>query len=86
MEFLNFLGETSCNGCRSEKCRIFKNCEVSPCNGKKKADFCFMCDEFPCGRTGFNEHLYKRHVAINLRMKDIGITAYYDEVKGLPRY
>ena len=45
-----------------------------------------MCDEFPCGRTGFNEHLYKRHVAINLRMKDIGITAYYDEVKGLPRY
>ena len=47
------------------------------CSEGKKVDFCFQCDEFPCENTGFDEHLYKRHVEINNRMKEIGVEADY---------
>ncbi len=44
------------------------------------------CEEFPCDHTGFDEHLYRRYVSINERMKEIGVEAYYEEVKNQPRY
>lgn len=85
-DFLDHLTKVSCRGCRAEKCKLFTNCKVRTCSEEKKVDFCYLCKEFPCQNTGFNEHLYKRHVAINNRIKEIGVEAYYREVKNLSRY
>jgi hypothetical protein len=49
-------------------------------------DFCFQCPEFPCDNTGFDEHLFKRSVQINLRIQEIGIEKYYEEIRDKPRY
>ena len=84
--FLNLLSEPKCKGCRKEKCVLFKNCKVRECSESRKVDFCFQCDLFPCNNTGFDEHLYKRSVNINRRMKEIGVEAYYHEIKDQPRY
>ena len=85
-DFLGYLAEGKCEGCRKENCRLFKGCGVRSCSEGKNVDFCFQCEDFPCDQTGFDEHLYKRYVGINERMKEIGVEAYYEEVKDLPRY
>jgi len=85
-KFLEHLAKGSCGGCRNEACKLFASCGVRPCAEVKKVDFCFQCAEFPCDKTGFDAHLHRRHVAINRRMKEIGVEAFYDEVKNLPRY
>jgi uncharacterized protein DUF3795 len=85
-EFLNLLTTASCGGCRKEKCYLFKGCNVRGCHQSKHVDFCFQCDEFPCNKTGFDEHLFNRSVNINNRMKEIGVEAYYNEIKDVPRY
>lgn len=85
-DFLHHLSIAHCNGCRAEKCKLFSNCNVRVCSEEKNVEFCFQCPDFPCQNTGFDEHLYKRHIAINNRMKEIGIEAYYQEIKNLSRY
>ena len=85
-EMLAYFSEAKCSGCRNEQCKLFKDCRVRACSEKKGVDFCFECDEFPCNNTGFDEHLNKRSVAINKRIKEIGVEAYYEEVKGKARY
>jgi len=85
-DFLHLLCTVDCKGCRKEQCKIFKNCKVRGCSEEKGVDFCFECSDFPCNQTGFDEHLNKRSVDINYRMKDIGVSAYYKEVKDKPRY
>jgi hypothetical protein len=85
-EFLDYLAEQKCKGCRNERCKLSKTCQVRSCSEKKNVDYCFQCEEFPCANTGFDEHLYKRYVEINMRMKKIGVEAYYEETKNLPRY
>ncbi len=85
-EFLALLSQGQCGGCRKEKCKLFKNCNVRACHEDKGIDFCFECDAFPCHNTGFDEHLYKRSFAINQRMKEIGVEAYYEEIKDKTRY
>jgi hypothetical protein len=47
--------------------------------------FCYQCPDFPCNNTGFDEHLHKRSVDINNRMKEIGVEKYYEEVKDMKR-
>ncbi len=85
-EMLEFFTTVECSGCRNEKCKLFKNCMVRDCYIEKKVDFCCQCSEFPCNRTGFDEHLYKRFVEINTKIKSIGIEQYYAEIKDKPRY
>ncbi|MCG8697583.1 MAG: DUF3795 domain-containing protein [Bacteroidales bacterium] len=85
-EVLDLFSLPQCGGCRVEKCKLFKNCKVRGCAEKMKVDFCFDCIEFPCNNTGFDEHLHNRSVAINERMKEIGVEAYYMEIKKKPRY
>lgn len=85
-KFLSHLSKGSCNGCREEQCKLYKSCKVRACIEVKKVDFCFQCSEFPCEHTGFDTHLYNRHVKINQRMEEIGIEKYYEEVKNLSRY
>jgi hypothetical protein len=85
-EMLDYFALAECQGCRNEVCKLFKNCRVRLCSDEKRVDFCFQCAQFPCANTGFDEHLNKRSVDINLRMKEIGIEAYYNEIKDKTRY
>lgn len=85
-KLLHYFSTVNCRGCRKEQCKLFASCKVRECHKTKKVDFCFQCPEFPCNNTGFDEHLYKRSVLINLRIKKIGIQKYYEEIKDRPRY
>lgn len=85
-EFLSHLSRASCAGCRKDNCQLFKTCQVKNCSRSKQVDFCFQCDEFPCGHTGFDEHLQKRWLTIQSRMKETGVVHYYEETKDIPRY
>jgi hypothetical protein len=85
-DVLEHLAKGSCGGCRQERCKLFASCGVRPCAERRQVDFCFQCVRFPCDQTGFDEHLYRRHVEINRRMKEIGVERYYEEVRSLPRY
>ena len=83
---LNYLSKAQCGGCRKEKCKLFKGCNVRECSEKMNVDFCFECSDFPCDNTGFDEHLHKRSVESNNRMKEIGVEQYYNEIKDTSRY
>lgn len=83
---LQYFSTVDCGGCRKENCKLFKACKVRECSENKGVDFCFQCHEFPCDNTGFDPHLQKRSVDINLRMKEIGVEKYFDEIKDKPRY
>ncbi|MFW9828021.1 MAG: DUF3795 domain-containing protein [Candidatus Thorarchaeota archaeon] len=82
---LKYLGKENCPGCRKGSC-LYPDCGVRDCYLHKKVDFCFQCDEFPCENSNFDEHLKKRWISINRRMREIGIESYYQETKNLPRY
>jgi hypothetical protein len=85
-DMLSYLSLVDCKGCRKDNCRLFISCKVRDCYSKKNIDFCFQCEEFPCNNTGFDEHLYKRYIEINMKMKEIGVENYYNEIKDKPRY
>jgi len=85
-EVLSLFTTIECKGCRNEKCKLFKVCNVRDCHIEKKVDFCFQCPEFPCTNTGFDKHLQNRYVDINMRLRAIGVEKYYDEIKDKPRY
>ncbi len=83
---LNFFANTDCEGCRKNTCKLFKACRVRECAKEKKIDFCYLCPEFPCNNTGFDENLETRWLQINARMKQVGIDIYYEETKDDKRY
>jgi hypothetical protein len=74
-----------CRGCRRGTCE-YKTCGVISCYQKKGVDFCFQCDEFPCEKTNFDPDLKKRWIRMNNRMSEIGVEAYFEETKDVPRY
>jgi hypothetical protein len=82
---LTHFTTASCRGCRSGDC-IYPNCGVGPCTRQKGLDFCFQCDEFPCDKSNFDPNLKARWIAMNTRMKEIGVEGYWEETKDLPRY
>jgi len=84
-ELLSYFTKADCQGCRSGTCK-YPNCGVIKCYIKKGVDFCFQCDEFPCEKTNFDPDLKKRWVQMNRRMKEVGVEAYFEETKDLPRY
>ena len=83
---LDYFTKGSCKGCRNELCKHYKHCGVKSCHQQKNVDFCFQCNEFPCNKTNFDEHLHKRWIKLNERIRDIGIENYYAETKDIPRY
>lgn len=74
-----------CRGCRKGTCE-YKKCGVISCYQNKDVDFCFQCDEFPCEKTNFDPDLKKRWIQMNNRMSEIGVEAYFEETKDVPRY
>ena len=85
-EMLDYFASENCKGCRKEQCKIFKNCGVRPCHQEKGVDFCYQCEEFPCGRTNFDDSLYKGWVAINEIIRKKGLAAYCEKARHRPRY
>jgi hypothetical protein len=84
-EVLEFFAQADCRGCRSGNCKFF-DCSVMSCHKEKGVDFCFQCDEFPCDKTNFHPDLRARWLKTQTRMKEIGVEAYYEETRDLPRY
>jgi len=84
---LSFLAQGDCLGCRRGNCR-YPNCGVAQCQRikTKEVDFCFQCGEFPCEKSNFDPDLEQRWIQMNRRMKEIGVEAYFEETKDLPRY
>jgi len=43
------IDEVKCKGCRLQPgCVVHENCETLTCVSRKKIDFCYDCEEFPC--------------------------------------
>jgi len=84
-EMLAYFADPDCKGCRQGTCK-YPNCGVVNCYKDKGVDFCFQCDEFPCSKTNFDPHLEKRWRQMNMRMREIGLEAYFEETKDLCRY
>jgi hypothetical protein len=85
-EMLAHFANGGCQGCRNDDCKLFKGCGVKECSRDKAVNFCFQCPEFPCDHTGFDINLQKRWLAINKRMKEIGVERYFAEIKDKSRY
>ena len=85
-EMLDYLASENCRGCRHEQCKLFKTCGVRSCHQAKEIDYCYECDEFPCNKTGFDEHLHARWIKLNERIRAVGIEQYYAETKDQSRY
>ncbi|MGE0079542.1 MAG: DUF3795 domain-containing protein [Bacteroidales bacterium] len=85
-DFLLLLSSGNCKGCRKQQCHLFTACKVKQCYTEKAVDFCYECSSFPCNNTGFDENLHNRWLAINKKIREIGIDNYYKEVKDKPRY
>src|SRR3990172_1917670 len=84
-EMVTQFSEANCKGCRKGDCK-YPNCGVATCYKQKGVDFCFQCDEFPCEKSNFDQNLKQRWLAMNRRMKGIGVEAYFEETKDVPRY
>jgi hypothetical protein len=84
-KLLAYLAEGQCDGCRKGTC-LWPDCGVATCYADKGVDFCFQCDEFPCDRTNFDPHLERRWLQMQKQMKEVGVEAYHEETKDLPRY
>jgi len=84
-ELLNHFSEANCKGCRQGDCK-YPNCGVPACYKDQGVDFCFQCQEFPCDKTNFDPNLKQRWISMNTRMKEVGVEAFFEETKDLPRY
>jgi hypothetical protein len=85
-ELLNLFSSNNCKGCRKQECHLFKGCKVRQCHKERETDYCFQCIDFPCDNTGFDDNLKLRWLKINRRIREIGLEAYYNEIKDKPRY
>jgi len=84
-ELLNFLAQGSCTSCRDKGC-LFKSCRVTECAKEKRVDFCFQCEAFPCDEHGMPDGLAERWQANNEKMRELGLGAWFNGCKELPRY
>ncbi len=84
-QVLEQFTQGNCRGCRSGDCK-YPNCGVAACYKEKQVDFCFQCDEFPCDKSNLDDNLKERWIKMNMRMKEIGVEAYYREIRNTPRY
>ena len=84
-EVLLLFSTASCEGCRGGKC-VFPNCSISPCIEEKEHSFCFECEGFPCDKADFDPNLREKWLRSNNRMKEIGVEAYFSEVKDRSHY
>ncbi|MDD3472881.1 MAG: DUF3795 domain-containing protein [Syntrophaceae bacterium] len=85
-EMLDYFASENCRGCRKENCRLFKECGVSKCFEDQEVDFCHECSLFPCDKTNFDPVLHKTWLAVNQKIRKVGIEDYYEHVRTACRY
>ncbi|HEX3078413.1 MAG TPA: DUF3795 domain-containing protein [Lachnospiraceae bacterium] len=85
IELLRFFSEGSCPGCRNGE-GVNCACTAKQCHKERKVDFCFQCNEFPCDRNAYNEHLYQKWVTNNQNMKELGVEIFCEREKSKSRY
>lgn len=89
---LKQLSGGACQGCRSDvKSGCLGDCVVPDCIKQHGVDFCGECKEFPCQMA--KEYFSKNHPSLgkrwekgNLRIREIGIEGYYEEMKDISHY
>jgi hypothetical protein len=84
-EFVDFLAGIDCPGCRNAAAEE-KPCGILKCYRGKGVDFCFECDDFPCEPDGIDGDLRKRWIETGERIREIGLEAWYVEMKKKHRY
>ena len=84
-EVLEVFAEVDCVGCRDNEAK-HPHCSIARCYKGRENDFCFQCKEYPCDPEGIDPDLHRRWIKMNDRMKEIGVEAYYEEIKDKPRY
>ena len=84
-DVLLLFSEAGCEGCRGGNC-MYPGCRVSPCIMQKGYDFCFECEAFPCEEVDFESALRAKWVRANERMREVGVEAYFIEVKAKSHY
>lgn len=84
-QVLLLFANADCEGCRDGKC-IYPGCPISPCINDKEYDYCFECQAFPCEKADSDRRLKEKWMTCNLRMREIGVEAYFDEVKDRSHY
>jgi Protein of unknown function (DUF3795) len=82
---LGFFTEAGCTGCRAGGCPL-PFCAARVCYQEKGVDYCFQCDEYPCGRNSYPEEFGSRWRDKNDRMREVGVEQFYRESLGSPRY
>jgi hypothetical protein len=85
LQVLQLFSKASCQGCRSGQCP-YPGCPVQPCITEKGHDFCFECESFPCEQEGFDPALKAKWLSANRRMSEIGVEAFFYEVKDKSHY
>lgn len=85
LEVLAFFTRADCVGCRAGGSQL-PFCGARTCFKEKGVDFCFQCEEYPCGRNQYPPNLADQWRAFNDRMKDVGVERFYREQKSRPRY
>jgi len=85
-DLLSYLAQPDCRGCRSGVGCKWPDCGVRRCLVERGIEFCYQCRQFPCEQSGFDPHLVKRWVAMNLRMREVGPAQYLAETRDEPRY
>jgi hypothetical protein len=85
-EMLDYFASENCRGCRNEQCGLFRGCGVRACHQERELDYCFECDRFPCENTNFDPGLYKGWVAINEKIREMGLEKYCEFALSRSRY
>ncbi len=84
-EVLDLLAGVDCIGCRNPAEKE-KPCGIIKCYREKGVDFCFECDEFPCDVEGLDDDLKERWKATGMKIREIGLEAWYDDMMKRHRY
>jgi hypothetical protein len=89
-EYLLRFTQPRCNGCRHnpnpESC--IPGCFILECTQEQGVDYCGECRMFPCRKVKdlFDPDVYRRWLRGNERIKEVGITQFYEEEKDKSHY
>jgi hypothetical protein len=84
-QFLDFLAQGSCQGCREGGC-LLGNCGVRACALERNISFCGLCPDFPCENPGLPQGLLERWRKNGQRILRDGPAAFLELVRSKPRY
>ena len=81
---LQFWATQECPGCRidGQNPCTYKNCQICACSKEHGADFCYLCEEYPCEKI----NKVDKWREANDYMLRHGAQAYFEKEKQLSHY